>query len=139
MGSPSLPDRSNRVVVHRNSIWNTTAEGIDIKEGTSGGSITANKFRNAGYSGAHFGDSWIDVKGNRYLIAHNSGWGTRGDAIQVHHAKAGWGGWNIIQHNSVIGGVPGWEVAMRSPTPGNVVQCKPTLAARGLSNYRCSP
>jgi hypothetical protein len=138
MGSASTPDRSDNVLVENNRISNTTAEGIDIKEGTTGGRITRNVFTNAGYSGANYGDSWIDVKGNNYAIWDNSGSGTRLDAFQVHAPLKGWGGGNKFRNNTVFSGVPGHEVSVSSSTPGNIVYCKPAKATRGLSNISCS-
>jgi hypothetical protein len=137
MGSKTTPDQSNNVLVENNRISNTTAEGIDIKEGTTGGRIARNVFKNSGYSGANYADSWIDVKGNNYAIWDNSGAGTRLDAFQVHAPVKGWGGGNAFRNNTVTGGVPGLEVSVSSSTPGNVVYCKPWKAARGLSNISC--
>jgi len=137
MGSKTTPDRSDNVLIENNRISNTAAEGIDIKEGTTGGRVARNVFKNAGYSGANYGDSWMDVKGNDYAIWDNSGSGTRLDAFQVHAPVKGWGGGNRFRNNSVAGGVPGHEVNVSSATPGNVVYCKPWKSARGLSNIKC--
>ena len=74
---------------------NITAECIDIKEGTTGGIIRGNKFISTGITGANGGDSWIDIKGNSYLIESNTGFNPRGSALkdgyQVHCAVDGWG------------------------------------------------
>jgi hypothetical protein len=138
MGSGSTPDRSDNVLVDNNRISNTTAEGIDVKEGTTGGRITRNVFTNAGFSGANNADSWVDVKGNDYAISDNSGFRARLDAFQVHAQLAGWGGGNRFRNNTITGRVPGYEVSVSSATPGNIVYCKPAKAARGLSNISCS-
>lgn len=134
MGSSSTPDQSDRVIVRNNQIKNTTAEGIDIKEGTVGGSITGNVFTNAGYSGIHFGDSWIDAKGNGYTISGNSGTGTKLDAFQVHSQGAGWGSDNVFTGNTVLGGVPGYEVWVHASATGTIVHAKDSGAAKGLTN-----
>jgi len=42
--SGCLPDRSDRNVVARNAIRDTTSEGVDIKEGTTGGLLVDNTF-----------------------------------------------------------------------------------------------
>ena len=40
-------------------------------------------------SGEHFADSWIDLKGDRYVVENNDGVHSVKDGIQVHHqAKA---------------------------------------------------
>ncbi len=131
------PDRSDRVTVRGNRISNTTAEGVDIKEGTTGGVIAGNVFVNAGFSGANSADSWIDVKGNGYRIEGNSGSGTKLDAIQVHSVLAGWGTGNVLTGNTVQGGVPGYEVWVQSASLGTTVPCKASGAVRGLSNIAC--
>ena len=138
MGSQLIADRSDRVVVRNNRISNTAAEGIDVKEGTTGGSITGNVFSNAGYSGQNFADSWVDIKGNGYTVAANSGAGTVLDAFQVRSVLSGWGRGNTFTGNSVLGGVPGYEVWVQSVSLGNVVGCKASGATKGLSNIPCS-
>ncbi|MFD3445100.1 right-handed parallel beta-helix repeat-containing protein [Microbacteriaceae bacterium 4G12] len=137
MGSSSVPDRSDRVQILNNRIVNTTAEGIDIKEGTTGGTIAGNVFENAGFSGIHFADSWVDVKGNGWRIEGNSGSRTKLDAFQVHRTIPGWGNGNSFSRNTVVSGVPGYEVSVASGTTGNTVACGPTGAALGKSNIAC--
>ncbi|WP_104180096.1 Ig-like domain-containing protein [Arthrobacter sp. B0490] len=132
-----VPDRSDRISVRGNRISNTGAEGVDIKEGTTGGVVAGNVFVNSGVSGANDADSWIDVKGNGYRIEGNSGSGTKLDAIQVHSVLAGWGTNNVITGNSVLGGVPGYEVWVQSAKLGTTVTCKPSGAVRGLTNIAC--
>jgi hypothetical protein len=139
MGSSSTPDRSDAAQVLNNTITNTTAEGIDIKEGTTGGIVAHNTFRNAGYSGKGYADSWVDVKGNGYRIFDNSGSSALLDAFQVHVALEGWGRSNEIRDNSVLSGVPGYEVRVQSGAVGTVVGCGPTVAAKGLTNIACTP
>ncbi|MHA7287330.1 right-handed parallel beta-helix repeat-containing protein [Arthrobacter sp. MDT3-44] len=132
-----VPDRSDRISVRGNRITNTAAEGIDVKEGTTGGVIAGNVFTNSGASGANFADSWVDVKGNGYRVEGNSGLGTKLDAFQVHAVSAGWGTGNVFRGNTVQGGVPGYEVWVQSASLGTTVACKPSGAARGLTNIAC--
>jgi hypothetical protein len=139
MGSSSTPDRSDKAQILNNAISNTSAEGIDIKEGTTGGVITGNRFTNAGYSGENYADSWIDAKGNDYRVTGNTGSKTLLDAFQVHVALDGWGRGNIFRGNTVTGGVPGYEVSVQAGATGTVVACAPTTAARGLTNITCTP
>lgn len=131
------PDRSDRITVRGNRITNTSAEGVDIKEGTTGGVIAGNVFTNAGMSGANYADSWIDVKGNGYRIEGNSGLGTKLDAFQVHSVLAGWGTGNVFTGNTVQGGVPGYEVWVQSASLNTTITCASSGAARGLSNIPC--
>ncbi|MHA7180708.1 right-handed parallel beta-helix repeat-containing protein [Arthrobacter sp. MDB2-24] len=132
-----VPDRSDRISVRGNRITNTAAEGVDVKEGTTGGVIAGNVFTNSGTSGANFADSWVDVKGNRYRVEGNTGLGTKLDAFQVHAVSAGWGTGNVFTGNTVRGGVPGYEVWVQSASLGTTVTCKPSGAARGLTNIAC--
>ena len=138
MGSKTLPDRSDRVVISNNRISNTSAEGIDIKEGTTGGSVVGNVFTRAGYSGENFADSWVDIKGNGYVVQGNSGSGTKADAFQVHSVLTGWGNGNTFSSNIVTGGVPGYAVWVHSKSSGTVVACGSTAAGLGLSNTVCT-
>ncbi|MHA7280286.1 right-handed parallel beta-helix repeat-containing protein [Arthrobacter sp. MDT2-2] len=133
----AVPDRSDRISVRGNRITNTAAEGVDVKEGTTGGVIAGNVFTNSGTSGANFADSWVDVKGNGYRVEGNSGLGTKLDAFQVHAVSAGWGTRNVFTGNTVQGGVPGYEVWVQSASLGTTVTCKPSGAARGLTNIAC--
>jgi len=137
MGSASTPDRSDRVVIQNNTIRATSAEGIDVKEGTTGGRITGNRFVDAGLSGANYADSWVDVKGNGYTVTGNSGSGARTDAFQVHVASVGWGSGNVFRGNGTVSGVPGYEVNVQSTAAGTTVACAASGAGRGLSNIAC--
>ena len=100
-GYPDLCD-SNKVINNRIGPG-ITAECIDIKEGTTGGLIQGNYFDATGITGANSGDSWIDVKGNHYLIEENEGFNPGGsifkDGYQVHVAYNGWGNYNEFKNN----------------------------------------
>jgi hypothetical protein len=139
MGSSSQPDRSDRVQIRNNRISRTSAEGIDIKEGSTGGFIVGNTFTDAGLSGANSADSWMDIKGNGYTVTGNSGTTAKLDAVQVHSVLDGWGRNNKLSGNTVVGGVPGYEVWVQSARLSNVVGCKSSAAGRGLTNVTCTP
>ncbi|ANN20322.1 hypothetical protein SD37_35195 [Amycolatopsis orientalis] len=80
-----IPDRSDRNKALNNKIGpNVRAESIDIKEGTTGGELRGNVFDGTGQSGEHFADSWVDLKGNNYVVADN-----RGTKVFVHNATYG--------------------------------------------------
>lgn len=101
-GNPDLCD-SNKIL--NNKIGpNITAECIDVKEGTTAGIIRGNTFDATGITGANSGDSWIDVKGNNYLIENNMGTNPGGsifkDGYQVHVALQGWGNNNLFKNNT---------------------------------------
>jgi len=136
------PDRSDGNLIEGNEVSGTTAESVDIKEGTTGGTIRGNSFRHAGYSGKNSADSWVDVKGNGWTITGNTGSTALLDAFQVHVVVAGWGQDNVFSANTASGGVPGYVVAVY-PQPGshgNVIGCDNVMrtGGRGRSNIACS-
>ncbi len=98
------PDRSDRNQVIDCVIGpDVTAEHIDIKEGTSGGAVVGNMMDATGISGQNFADSWMDIKGNDYVIAKNEGV-NRGpsaivDAVQTHIKLDEWGMNNVFSGN----------------------------------------
>lgn len=137
MGSSSSPDASSYAIVRNNTFENVPGEGIDIKEGTTGGLYEGNQFSNVGYSGRNDADSWVDVKGTDNVIQGNSGRGTKLDAFQLHRQTGREGQGNVFRDNTVLGGVPGLEVSDLTKLP-NTVYCHPTGAAKGLSNIDCT-
>lgn len=130
------PDTSDRNVVRGNVITGTTSESIDIKEGTSDGVIEDNTFDGSTITAA---DSWVDVKGNDYLIAGNAGSNSPGDGFQTHEILDGWGTDNVFRDNSAEVNGPGHGFALK-PARGNVVACDNTATggAGGLSNVSCT-
>lgn len=121
-----LPDRSDHNRVVGNYIAHTGAENIDVKEGTTGGVIKNNVLNGNGMSGQNSADSWIDVKGNGYVIAGNRGLHTSRtlnparykdcdaprdprypdaddapfcNGFEVHTAISGWGRDNVFTGN----------------------------------------
>jgi len=142
-GSGAKADRSDRVAVRDNTITATAGEGVDAKEGTTGGSVTGNTFREAGFSGKNSADSWIDVKGNGYSVSGNSGSEALLDAIQVHSVRNGWGKKNAFADNTVLGEVAGFTVWVDEESPGTTVACRDDADSgkdgdRGLSNLACT-
>lgn len=94
--SDCQPDRSDRNQVIGNTITQTTAESVDLKEGTSDGVVFGNTFDGGALTGA---DSWLDAKGNRYLVADNEGVHTPVDGFQTHDVADGWGRANTFTAN----------------------------------------
>ncbi|RZS90862.1 parallel beta helix pectate lyase-like protein [Motilibacter rhizosphaerae] len=137
------PDRTDRVRIIGNTISDTAAEGIDVKEGTTAGVISGNTFVHAGYSGQNSADSWVDVKGNGWTVTGNTGKGACAsgdsctDAFQVHVVYAGWGTGNTFRANTVSG-VPGYVVGVYPTDTPTTVACNDTGAALGPSNIACS-
>jgi hypothetical protein len=129
------PDRSDRNVVVGNRIEGTTAEAVDIKEGTTGGLVRDNDFDGSALSGA---DSWVDVKGTAWLIQGNTGTHSPGDGFQTHEILEGWGARNQFRGNRATVNGPGHGFAL-TPVAGNTVACdnSATGAAKGLANVPC--
>jgi hypothetical protein len=95
------PDRSDRNLVEGNSVTDTTAECVDVKEGTTGGVVRGNRLSGRGLvPGA--ADSVIDVKGNGWTVRDNVATDLRGDPVKVRRV-AGWGVSNRVEGNRVEG------------------------------------
>lgn len=130
------PDRSDRNVVRGNSISEVTAEAVDIKEGTSKGVLVGNVFDGSGMTedGA---DSWVDVKGNSWLIQGNKGTDSLLDGYQTHDVEDGWGTDNVFRGNTATN-VKEYGFALR-PVLGNKVSCdNKVTGGKGLSNVDCA-
>lgn len=130
-------DTSDRNVVRGNHISDTTAESIDIKEGTSGGKVIDNTFDGSKLSGSHNNDSWVDVKGNGWLLQDNTGNHSPLDGFQTHQIVSGWGTGNTFQGNTANVDGPGFGFHLTSD--GNKVTCdnRANSAAEGLANVAC--
>jgi parallel beta-helix repeat protein len=130
------PDKSDRNVIRGNTISATGAENVDIKEGTSDGQLIGNSFDGAGMTG---GDSWVDVKGDGWLIQDNTGKGSPNDGYQTHVIVSGWGDRNIFRDNVSDVGADGYAINVTKPL-SNIVSCSNTEtgAAKGLTNITCT-
>jgi Right handed beta helix region len=130
------PDRSDRNVIRGNSISGTTAESVDIKEGTSSGVLVGNVFDGSALT-KDGGDSWVDVKGNSWLIEGNRGSHSPMDGFQTHDVEDGWGTGNVFKGNTATG-VAGYGIALK-PVLGNKIACdNKASGGKGLSNVDCT-
>ncbi len=114
-------DHSDRNIV-RGNVIRSTAEAIDIKEATSDGRIIGNVFDGSGLAGSKHNDSWVDVKGNGYLIEGNTGSNTNADGFQTHEIVDGWGTNNVFRANIIDLGNSG-GVGVNDTVGGNVIAC----------------
>jgi hypothetical protein len=144
--SGGSPDASNGNQILDNTITNTGAEDIDLKEGTVGGTVQGNHLGAEGIAGKNSADSWIDVKGNGWLIVGNTGTNPTDnphlvDGFQTHVLVDGAGEGNDFRDNVIdLGNAPGYGINVTSPgSTHNVVRCDNTVrgAALGLSNVTC--
>lgn len=144
------PDRCDLNEIINNIIGPyVSAECIDIKEGTTGGIIRGNTFYSEGILGENSADSWIDVKGNKYLIEGNKGINNKPSALldgyQVNCAVEGWGSHNEFRNNicEVNGEGFGINVRLKSSkgeAVGNKVASDNQVinAKKGISNIPLS-
>lgn len=133
------PDASDRNRILSNTFGpGITAENIDVKEGTTGGTVEGNTLSGEGMIDA---DSWIDVKGNGWQIRGNTGSAAPQDGMQVHVPVSGWGTGNTFSGNTMAVDAPGYGVFVDKDAKGNVVSCGNTAtgAAAGLTNVECTP
>lgn len=132
-------DRSDDNVVSGSTISGTTAEAIDLKEGTTGGRVVGNVL--AGPVGAAV-DALVDVKGNGWVVEDNTFGGTGGVpvAVQVHEVLEGWGRDTVVRGNTFGDGVAlGVEVRGGARDAGTVVACDQAVATSGgaVSDVPC--
>lgn len=134
------PDASDDDLITGNDISNTTAENVDIKEGTTGGAITGNHFDGAGMVSSA-ATSWVNVKGNDWTVTGNTGTDSIGNGLSVHMVYAGWGYGNVFRANRLAVNGPGYGIYVQSRKLNAVVSCDNTAsgAQRGLSNLPCAP
>jgi hypothetical protein len=133
------PDASDRNVIRNNDIAETTAENIDIKEGTTGGVVADNHLAGDGMV-ASAATAWVNVKGNGWTISGNVGQHSLKDGFQVHRVYAGWGQRNIFRLNHATVDGPGYGFYVQSTSLATVLACDNTAsgAAAGLSNTPCA-
>lgn len=141
-GQPDHSDRNSAIGNHFGPY--VRAEAIDIKEGTTGGEVVGNTFDGTGMTGANYADSWMDVKGNRYLVADNRGTTALRDGFQTNVILDGWGRDNTFRANTADVRGPGYGFNIRlvgGDALGNVVCDDNTVtgAESGVSNVAVTP
>jgi len=136
--SGGRPDRSDYNLVAENDIAETSSESVDIKEGTTGGAVLRNRFDGSTMTAA---DSWVDVKGNEWLVADNTGTGTPKDGMQTHRILDGWGARNTFTRNTIDVDGPGLGIYIHDPRDtANVVRCdnRTSTGAAVTSSIPCT-
>jgi parallel beta-helix repeat protein len=138
--SDGKPDSSDSNKILNNHLGpDVPAECIDGKEGTVGGQIVGNTFEDCGISGLNSADSWLELRGNSYLVNSNVGMNSSGsallDGVQVR-PTAGWGNNNSFRANNFEVNAPGYGFRILSGTTGNVVYSDNTVtgAELGVAN-----
>ena len=131
------PDRSDRNVITGNTITDTTAEAVDVKEGTTGGVVHDNTFDGSGM--ADDTDSWVDLKGNGWLVQGNRGTTSERSGFEVQEVVDGWGTDNVLDANTADVRGPGYGIDVKD-VDGNRVTCSNEAvdAEEGLSTIECT-
>ena len=134
------PDRSDDNIIEDNDISGTTSENIDVKEGTTGGQITGNHFDGTGMV-ASAATGWVNVKGNGWTIAGNTGVSSIKDGFQVHQVYPGWGIGNVFRGNYANVNGPGYGFYVQNKRLQTEVACDNEVsgAGNGLSTIACMP
>lgn len=131
------PDRSDGNHLLESTISRTTAESVDVKEGTTAGVIQGNVFDGAGMTAA---TAWVNVKGNAWVIAGNRGVNSPRDGFQTHEILDAWGVGNLFRDNRAELAAGGDGVGIRVRSLPNVVSCSnTTTGGRPVSNVGCTP
>ncbi|MBD0675505.1 right-handed parallel beta-helix repeat-containing protein [Streptomyces sp. CBMA156] len=139
----TLSDRSDFVRITGNTFGpNIGGENVDLKEGTTGGLVSGNTFDGDGLTGRNHDDSWVDVKGNGYVIENNTGRRTTDDGYQTHSVQPGWGCGTVFRGNrSDLTGATGPDRYAIDVTNHDPATCPVTIGAgntvtggRGLVN-----
>lgn len=58
----------------------------------------------AGLAGQNFANSWVDVKGNGWVVRGNTGYNSLGNGLETHVLAAPMSGEIILSHGVVMGG-----------------------------------
>ncbi|GGO81513.1 chondroitinase-B domain-containing protein [Wenjunlia tyrosinilytica] len=124
-----LSDKSDRVQILDNVIGpNVGGEAVDLKEGTRGGRVAGNSFDGKGLTGNNYDDSWVDVKGNDYVIENNTGKNTTNNGYETHTQQSGWGCGTVFRGNkSDLNGATGQGRYAFNITNYNASSCKVSI------------
>jgi Carbohydrate binding domain/Right handed beta helix region len=144
--SGGQPDTSNDDVIKDNTLGpGITAENIDVKEGTTGGTIEGNSFNATGEADANSAVAWVDVKGNDYTVTGNTGVDAYEQGFLVEQLYAGFGCGNTFADNDLdLGSAPGYgfDVIDQSDcaTDPNIVYASNTVTGgAGASTIPITP
>lgn len=132
------PDRSDRNMIAGNTISATTAENVDIKEGTTSGQLRDNVLD----GGTVVEDSVVDIKGTAWLVAGNEVRHPPLDGFQTHEIEPRWGARILFEDNTVVGpprdtGEAAHAIALR-PDRDSTVRCSNRAQQMTLSTIECA-
>ena len=133
-------DASDYVQVLDNRIGpNVAAEGIDIKEGTKGGTVSGNTLDGTGEKNQNSGDSTVDVKGDGYTVTGNTVSHPYTDGFQIHNVYGAYGCGNTFSGNRFsLGSAPGYGVNVtdnsKCAKKNTVTTSNTATGGKGLTN-----
>jgi hypothetical protein len=139
------PDRSDSNQVVRNVISATTADGIQMMAGTTGGLIRGNTIDGGGMVRISAAPAqWVLVMGNKVLVDSNTAANALTHGMKVHRSATAtaWGDNDVFRANKLDLGTSGYGIYLDSPPAnGMIVKCNnsATHAGSGLSNVPCTP
>lgn len=128
-----MPDRSDRNVVEGTTISGTTAESVDVKEGTTGGVLRGNSFSGAGMTDS---DALVNVKGNSWTVTGNTGTDSPKDGVQVFEILPGWGLDNVFTANTLSVAADGYAINVVRNEDRNLVTCDNVAVGAGAALAR---
>jgi hypothetical protein len=92
--------------------------------------VSGNTFDGSGLTGANYDDSWVDVKGNNYVIENNTGRNTTNNGFETHTQQSGWGCGTVFRDNhSDLTGATGSGRYAFNITNYNATSCKVTVSS----------
>ena len=136
------PDQTDRTLVMANNISRTGSQPIEVKEGTSNGTIRNNVIDGANMPRA---DEWVKVKGNDWTIEGNQGAHSPLHGFAVNGSVTGWGLRNTFIDNSGAVNAGGYAFFIyekgAKESSDTDVSCSNSItrAAEGFSNIPCTP
>jgi hypothetical protein len=147
-----VPDRSDNNVIRFNTT-RSRSEGVDVKEGTTGGLIENNTIYGTFLAGSSqvSADSCMELKGKSWIIRSNHCETTLADGLQVKNqsgacTSAGTtcpdsGSLNLLELNTTNmrtpsgGTATGYSIHVGSSAQNNTVKCNNTHTNKA-SNYK---
>jgi hypothetical protein len=140
-------DKSDRIQITGNTIGpDVGGENVDIKEGTTGATITGNTFDGSGLTGANYDDSWVDVKGNDVVVENNKGTLTTNNGYETHTQQSGWGCGTVFRGNTstLTGSTGDKQLAVNvtnysASCPTTVYASNTVTGGKGLTNIAVTP
>lgn len=131
------PDRSDRNLFDGLVVRDTTAEALDVKEGTTGGVVRGSSL-STGASAVV--DSAVDLKGSEWRLEDSTVEGSV-DAVSIHVILAPWGAGNVVASSVLRPGPGGVGVAVIGPARAaeNTIACDNTVEAGvSLADVACA-